>query len=33
MKAPDLLIGYAFKQAERALEEMLKRIKTIMETK
>ena len=33
MKAPDLLFGYAFKQAEAAHEEMLKRIKKFMETK
>ena len=31
MKAPDLLFGYAFKQAETAHEEMLKRIKTFVE--
>ena len=33
MKAPDLLFGYAFKQAESAHEEMLKRIKTFVEGK
>jgi len=33
MKAPDVLFGYAFKQAEIAHEEMLKRIKKFMETK
>jgi hypothetical protein len=31
MKAPDLLFGYAFKQAESAHEEMLKRIKSFVE--
>jgi hypothetical protein len=31
MKAPDLLFGYAFKQAESAHDEMLKRIKTFVE--
>ena len=31
MKAPNLLFGYAFKQAETAHEEMLKRIKTFVE--
>ena len=31
MKAPDLLFGYAFKQAETAHEAMLKRIKTFAE--
>ncbi len=31
MKAPDMLFGYAFKQAETAHEEMLKRIKTFVE--
>ena len=31
MKAPDMLFGYAFKQAETAHEEMLKRIKTFAE--
>ncbi len=31
MKAPDVLFGYAFKQAESAHEEMLKRIKTFIE--
>ena len=31
MQAPDLLFGYAFKQAETAHEEMLKRIKTFVE--
>jgi hypothetical protein len=31
MKAPDLLFNYAFKQAEIAHEEMLKRIKTFVE--
>ncbi len=33
MKSPDLLFGYAFKQAETAHEEMLKRIKKFMESK
>ena len=33
LKAPDLLFGYAFKQAETAHEEMLKRIKKFMENK
>ena len=32
MKAPDLLFGYAFKQAESAHDEMLKRIKTFVES-
>jgi hypothetical protein len=31
MIAPDMLFGYAFKQAETAHEEMLKRIKTFAE--
>jgi hypothetical protein len=31
MKSPGLLFGYAFKQAETAHEEMLKRIKTFVE--
>ena len=31
MKAPNLLFSYAFKQAETAHEEMLKRIKTFVE--
>ena len=33
MKAPDLLFGYAFSQAEPAHAEMLKRIKQFVETK
>ena len=33
MKAPDLLFGYAFSQAETAHAEMLKRIKKFVETK
>ena len=33
MKAPDLLFGYAFSQAETAHTEMLKRIKKFVETK
>ena len=33
MKAPDLLFGYAFSQAETAHAEMLKRIKQFVETK
>lgn len=33
MKAPDLLFGYAFSQAEIAHAEMLKRIKQFVETK
>lgn len=33
MRAPDLLFGYAFKQAENAHEEMLKRIKDFVEKK
>jgi hypothetical protein len=33
MKAPDLLFGYAFQQAEAAHAEMLKRIKNFVETK
>ena len=33
MQAPDLLFGYAFKQAEAAHEEMLKRIKNFIENK
>ena len=33
MKAPDLLFGYAFKQAGTAHEEMLKRIKKFVENK
>lgn len=33
MKAPDLLFGYAFSQAETAHTEMLKRIKQFVETK
>ncbi len=33
MKAPDLLFGYAFQQAQTAHEEMLKRIKTFIESK
>jgi hypothetical protein len=33
MKSPDLLFGYAFKQAETAHEEMLKRIKKFVESK
>ena len=32
MKAPDMLFGYAFKQAEAAHEEMLKRIKAFIES-
>jgi len=32
MKAPDMLFGYAFRQAEAAHEEMLKRIKAFVET-
>jgi hypothetical protein len=32
LKAPDLFFNYAFKQAESAHEEMLKRIKTFVET-
>ena len=32
MKAPDLLFGYAFKQAESAHEEMLQRIKSYVES-
>ncbi len=32
MKAPDLLFGYAFQQAQTAHEEMLKRIKSFMES-
>lgn len=32
MKAPSLLFGYAFKQAESAHEEMLKRIKAFVES-
>jgi hypothetical protein len=32
MKAPDLFFSYAFKQAESAHEEMLKRIKKFVET-
>jgi len=32
MKAPDMLFNYAFKQAEIAHEEMLKRIKTFVES-
>lgn len=32
MKAPNFLFGYAFKQAETAHEEMLKRIKAFVET-
>lgn len=31
LRAPDLLFGYVFKQAEAAHEEMLKRIKTFVE--
>jgi len=31
MQAPDMLFGYAFKQAETAHTEMLKRIKTFVE--
>jgi len=31
MKSPDMLFGYAFKQAETAHEEMLKRIKKFVE--
>jgi len=31
MKAPDMLFGYAFKQAETAHEEMLERIKRFVE--
>ena len=31
MKAPDMLFNYAFKQAETAHEEMLKRIKSFVE--
>jgi hypothetical protein len=33
MKSPDMLFGYAFKQAETAHEEMLKRIKKFVENK
>jgi len=33
MKAPSLLFNYAFRQAEAAHEEMLKRIKQFVETK
>jgi len=33
MKAPDLLFGYAFNQAQAAHEEMLKRIKEFVENK
>jgi hypothetical protein len=33
MKAPDMLFGYAFQQANTAHEEMLKRIKTFVENK
>ena len=32
LKAPDLLFGYAFQQAQTAHEEMLKRIKGFIET-
>lgn len=32
LKAPDLLFGYAFQQAQTAHEEMLKRIKYFIET-
>lgn len=32
LKAPDLLFNYAFTQAQNAHEEMLKRIKTFLET-
>jgi len=32
MKAPDLLFGYAFKQAQAAHAEMLERIKTFVES-
>jgi hypothetical protein len=31
MRAPRLLFGYAFKQAQTAHEEMLRRIKTFIE--
>jgi ribosome-associated toxin RatA of RatAB toxin-antitoxin module len=33
IKAPDLLFSYAFKQAERARDEMLKRIKIFIENR
>lgn len=33
LRAPDMLFGYAFQQANSAHEEMLKRIKTFVETK
>jgi hypothetical protein len=32
MKAPDLLFGYAFKQAQAAHEELLKRIRDFVES-